>query len=47
MNKSRFKSHALLTEEALLSCMAYVDFNPIRANIAATPESSECTSTKE
>jgi REP element-mobilizing transposase RayT len=47
VNKSRFQSQALLSEEALLSCMVYVDLNPIRANIAATPESSECTTTRE
>jgi hypothetical protein len=45
--KSRFKSQALLSEEALLSCMAYVDLNPVRANMADTPEASEHTSIKE
>lgn len=47
MNKSRFKSQALLTEEALLSCMAYVDLNPVRAAMAETPETSDHTSIKE
>jgi len=45
--ESRFKSQALDTEEDLLSCMAYVDLNPIRAAMAETPEASEYTSIKE
>ena len=45
--ESRYKSQALLTEEAVLSCMAYVDLNPVRANMADTPEESDHTSIKE
>jgi len=45
--EARYKSYPLLTEEALLSCLAYIDLNPIRANIAKTPETSDYTSIKE
>ena len=42
--ESRFTSQALKSEEALLSCMAYVDLNPVRAGIADRPETSSHTS---
>lgn len=42
--ESRFKSQALLDEQALAATMAYVDLNPLRAGIAKTPEASDYTS---
>ena len=42
--ESRFKCQALLEEEAVLSCMAYVDLNPARAAMCDTLAESDHTS---
>lgn len=44
--EGRFKSIAVLDEEALLSVCTYIDLNPVAAGIAPTPESSQHTSVK-
>jgi REP element-mobilizing transposase RayT len=45
--EGRFKSVAILDDEALLTVCTYIDLNPVAAGIAQVPEDSEHTSIKQ
>ncbi|MCP4242723.1 MAG: transposase, partial [bacterium] len=45
--EGRFKCQPLLDERGLLTCMAYVDLNPMRANMTNSLEGSDFTSVQE
>ncbi|MFN7893343.1 MAG: hypothetical protein ACK5OC_23825, partial [Pirellula sp.] len=45
--EGRYKSIAILDEEALLTVCAYIDLNPVAAGIVSLPEESPHTSIKE
>jgi REP element-mobilizing transposase RayT len=45
--EARYKSIAILDEEALLATCAYIDLNPVAAGIATAPETSKHTSVRQ
>ena len=45
--EARFKSQALLDEAAVLTCMSYIDLNPIRAGLTEQLETSDFTSIQQ
>ena len=45
--EARFGSELILDDASILACMIYVDLNPVRAQMAATPEESDYTGAKD
>ena len=45
--EARYKSIAILDEQALLATCAYIDLNPVAAGIAKTPEDAKHTSIRQ
>jgi hypothetical protein len=45
--EGRFRSVAVVDEEALLAISVYIDLNPVAAQVATTPETSDYTSIKQ
>lgn len=45
--EGRYKSQALLDEAALLTCMTYVDLNPVRAGMAESLEENDFTAVQQ
>jgi hypothetical protein len=45
--EGRFTATVLPVEAATAACMVYVDLNPVRASLEATPEKSDFTSAQD
>ena len=45
--EGRFGSEVIESEASILTCLIYVDLNPVRAAMAATPEESDYTGAKD